>query len=57
MQAFIRYRNGILPNSGGWFDQSAIFNEAIDIIEQELAEIEQAEIEQITEVENDRKRT
>ena len=33
--AYRRYEKGYLPNSGGWMDQSAKFNDIIDIIEQE----------------------
>ena len=48
LRAYNRFEKGFLPNSGGWFDQSAKFNHVIDIIERELAEIERIEIEKQT---------
>ena len=35
ISAYRRYEKGYLPNSGGWMDQSAKFNDIIDIIERE----------------------
>lgn len=38
IQAYNFYKNGYLPNSGGWMDQSAKFIEAIDVIEKEVSD-------------------
>ena len=35
MRAYRRYEKGFLPNDGGWLEQSAKFNDVIDIIERE----------------------
>lgn len=35
MRAYRRYEKGFLPDDGGWKDQSAKFNDVIDIIERE----------------------
>ena len=45
LHAYGRYQKGYLPNSGGWLDQAAKFIAVIDIIENELAMIEQDEVE------------
>lgn len=37
LRAYKRYEKGYLPNEGGWLDQAAKFNEAMDIIDEELA--------------------
>ncbi len=39
--AYSRYEKGYLPNAGGWMDQSAKFNDVIDLIEAQLAVIAQ----------------
>ena len=40
--AYNRYSKGFLPNEGGWLDQSYKFNTVLDIIEGEMAKINQA---------------
>ncbi len=40
MTAFKFYRQGYLPNEGGWLCQSAKLMDAFRVIEKELAEIE-----------------
>jgi len=42
-RAYRRFVAGYLPNTGGWLEQSAKFNDVIDIIESELAAIRQEE--------------
>ena len=37
IRAYNRYEKGYLPDDGGWKDQSAKFNDAIDIIEKQTA--------------------
>ena len=39
MRAYRRYEKGFLPDEGGWQDQSAKFNDVVDIIEKESAAI------------------
>lgn len=34
-----KYEKGYLPNSGGWLEQSAIFNDVIGIIETEYGKV------------------
>lgn len=43
LRAYQRYEKGYLPNEGGWIDQSAKFNDIIDIIEAEICKIKDAE--------------
>ncbi|MEI8350096.1 MAG: hypothetical protein WCI77_08070 [Candidatus Omnitrophota bacterium] len=40
-QAYRRFQQGFLPNSGGWIEQPAKFNDIIDILEAEFDAIEQ----------------
>jgi len=40
LRAFQFYRNGYLPNTGGWIDQSAKLIDAFEVIEKELHFIE-----------------
>jgi hypothetical protein len=40
LRAFQFYRNGYLPNTGGWIDQSAKLIDAFEVIEKELHSIE-----------------
>lgn len=44
LRAYNFYKNGYLPNSGSWLEQPAKFIEAIETIENELAQIRQDEI-------------
>lgn len=39
--AYRRYDKGYLPNKGGWCDQSAKFNEIMDIIDSEIGHVRQ----------------
>lgn len=39
IRAFNRFDKGLLPNRGGWLEQPAKFNDAVDIIQREMAEI------------------
>jgi len=41
IRAFQFYRQGYLPNAGGWIDQSAKMLDAFEVIEKELQTIEQ----------------
>jgi len=40
LRAFQFFRQGYLPNAGGWIDQSAKMLDAFELIEKELQEIE-----------------
>jgi len=39
MAAFGQYRNGFLPNEGGWLDQPMKFGAAMEIIEAASAKV------------------
>lgn len=44
LRAYNFYKNGFLPNEGSWLEQPAKFIEAVEVIENELAEIKQEQI-------------
>jgi hypothetical protein len=41
LQAYYEYKNGFLPNSGGWLDQPAKFSKIVAAIEKIVAQMEQ----------------
>lgn len=44
LRAYNFYKNGFLPNTGSWLEQPAKFIEAVEVIENELAEMKQEQI-------------
>ncbi len=40
LRAFVFFRNGYLPNSGTWLDQSAKMIDAFEVIDKELKDME-----------------
>ena len=44
IQAYNMYKNGFLPNQGGWLDQSAKLIDAFTIIDREAARMAKEEI-------------
>jgi len=44
LRAYNFYKNGFLPNEGSWLEQPAKFIEAMEVIDNELAEIKQEQI-------------
>ncbi len=41
LRAFLFFKNGCFPNQGTWLDQSAKMLDAFEVIDKELAQIEQ----------------
>lgn len=48
LRAYNFYKNGFLPNRGTWLEQPAKFIDALEVIENELAEIKQEQIRKQT---------
>ncbi|GEM_PF-915575 len=47
IQAYNFYKNGILPNAGGWLNQTAKFIEAINLIDSEMNDITRSQLDDI----------
>jgi len=47
LRAYNFYKNGFLPNTGSWLEQPAKFIEAVEVIENELAEMRQEQIRKL----------
>ncbi|MDD4873881.1 MAG: hypothetical protein PHE15_02760 [Dehalococcoidales bacterium] len=41
LEAFLHFKQGFLPNAGGWMDQPAKLFEAFEIVETELRKIQE----------------
>jgi len=44
IRAYAFYKKGVMPNNGGWFQESDKYLAAMSIIESEITKIEQAEL-------------